>query len=168
MIYRGSFSKSIAPTLRVGYIVADWDVISRLLSIKTDGGTGAIEQMMLAEFARRTDAHLDALNIRLRAKDAICRLWRGVGRRLSSMRRRAGSSSGSPAGAGRYIRLAQVAREGDDQSGRRMGGKLRNRASPGGSVSRTPREAIRDGVAKLAEICQREFGVPVRSANVER
>jgi hypothetical protein len=27
---------------------------------------------------------------------------------------------------------------------------------------------IRDGIAKLAEISHREFGVPVRGANVER
>ena len=29
-------------------------------------------------------------------------------------------------------------------------------------------EAIRHGVATLAEVCHREFGVPVRSANVEQ
>jgi len=29
-------------------------------------------------------------------------------------------------------------------------------------------EAIRDGVATLAEVCRREFGVPTRIANVER
>ena len=29
-------------------------------------------------------------------------------------------------------------------------------------------EVIRDGVAKLAEVCHREFGVPIRSANVAR
>jgi 2-aminoadipate transaminase len=29
-------------------------------------------------------------------------------------------------------------------------------------------EEIRAGVAKLAEVCHREFGVPVRTANVQR
>jgi 2-aminoadipate transaminase len=29
-------------------------------------------------------------------------------------------------------------------------------------------ETIREGVAKLAEICNREFGVPTRIANVGR
>jgi 2-aminoadipate transaminase len=29
-------------------------------------------------------------------------------------------------------------------------------------------EQIREGVAILAEVCRREFGVPARSANVER
>jgi len=29
-------------------------------------------------------------------------------------------------------------------------------------------EAIRQGVAALADVCRREFGVPARSGNVER
>jgi 2-aminoadipate transaminase len=29
-------------------------------------------------------------------------------------------------------------------------------------------EQIKEGVAKLAEICRKEFGVPERSANVEK
>src|SRR5581483_10143607 len=36
VIHIGSFSKSIAPALRVGYIVADWSLISRMLTIKTE------------------------------------------------------------------------------------------------------------------------------------
>ena len=38
VIYCGSFSKSIAPALRVGFIVASWPVISQILSFKNDGG----------------------------------------------------------------------------------------------------------------------------------
>ena len=50
VIHIGSFSKSIAPALRVGYIVAGWNVLSRLLAMKTDAGSGALEQMVLAEY----------------------------------------------------------------------------------------------------------------------
>ena len=50
VIHIGSFSKSIAPALRVGYIVAPWAMLSRMLSIKSDAGSGAVEQMMLAEY----------------------------------------------------------------------------------------------------------------------
>ena len=50
VIHIGSFSKSIAPALRVGYIVAPWEVMSRTLALKTDAGSGALEQMVLAEF----------------------------------------------------------------------------------------------------------------------
>src|ERR1700704_1173393 len=46
VIHIGSFSKSIAPALRVGYVVAPWEVLSRLLSLKTDAGSGALEQMV--------------------------------------------------------------------------------------------------------------------------
>src|SRR5215468_9219746 len=53
VIHIGSFSKSIAPALRVGYIVARWEILSRLLGLKQDAGSGALEQMVLAEFCTR-------------------------------------------------------------------------------------------------------------------
>jgi len=56
VIYCGSFSKTIAPALRVGYLVAEWDVLSRLLAVKYDAGSGALEQMLLAEYC---SAHFD-------------------------------------------------------------------------------------------------------------
>ena len=69
VIHIGSFSKSIAPALRVGYIVAPWDVMSRALALKTDGGSGALEQMVLAEFCAGNFAkHVPALRRSLRAK----------------------------------------------------------------------------------------------------
>src|SRR5262249_52869820 len=34
VIHIGSFSKSIAPALRVGYVVAPWEVLSRMLPLK--------------------------------------------------------------------------------------------------------------------------------------
>src|SRR6202011_5487629 len=69
VIHIGSFSKSIAPALRVGYIVAGWDILSRMLALKTDAGSGALEQMVLAEFcaAHFTD-HVPRLTRGLRVK----------------------------------------------------------------------------------------------------
>jgi 2-aminoadipate transaminase len=62
VIYCGSFSKSIAPALRVGYLVADQPIIQQLLALKTDAGTGAMEQLTLAEFApSHFDAHVERL-----------------------------------------------------------------------------------------------------------
>ena len=74
VVYCGSFSKTLAPALRLGYIVADWPVISRLLALKTDAGSGALEQIVVAEYAAaHFDDHVDALTAVLRAKcDAIC------------------------------------------------------------------------------------------------
>src|SRR5205809_1846244 len=69
VIHIGSFSKSIAPALRVGYIVAHWDILSRILALKTDAGSGALEQMVLAEFcARHFAEHVPALRRGLRDK----------------------------------------------------------------------------------------------------
>src|SRR5207244_9731917 len=69
MIHIGSFSKSIAPALRVGYIVARWDILSRILPLKTDAGSGALEQMVLGEYCtRHFTEHVPELTRALRAK----------------------------------------------------------------------------------------------------
>src|SRR5215210_1640252 len=69
VIHVGSFSKSIAPALRVGYIVAPWDVMSRTLALKTDAGSGALEQMVLAEYcSKHFSKHVPELRRGLRAK----------------------------------------------------------------------------------------------------
>lgn len=175
VVYCGSFSKSIAPALRVGYIVADWPVMSRLLAVKTDGGTGALEQMVLAEYAgAKFHDHVEGLNRRLRGKrDAI----------VEALQREFGTAAEfSPPKGGIFVwvtlpevvdttRLAQIAgAEGvalnpgaewvaDPESGRHS---LRL------CFANPPVETIHAGIAKLAEICHREFGVPVRGANVER
>ena len=54
VIHIGSFSKSIAPALRVGYIVAEWSLLARMLAVKTDAGSGALERRWCsANFAPR-------------------------------------------------------------------------------------------------------------------
>jgi 2-aminoadipate transaminase len=69
VIHIGSFSKSIAPALRVGYIVAAWDVLARVLALKTDAGSGALEQMVLGEFCSAHFAeHVPKLTRGLREK----------------------------------------------------------------------------------------------------
>jgi 2-aminoadipate transaminase len=69
VIHIGSFSKSIAPALRVGYVVASWSVMSRILPMKTDAGSGALEQMVLAEYCTGNfTRHVPQLRKSLRAK----------------------------------------------------------------------------------------------------
>ena len=69
VIHIGSFSKSIAPALRVGFIVAPWEMMSRMLALKTDAGSGALEQMVLAEYcAPHFATHVPKLTRGLRAK----------------------------------------------------------------------------------------------------
>jgi len=69
VIYCGSFSKSVAPALRVGYIIADQPVIQQLLALKTDAGTGSLEQLALAEFCPNNfNDHVARLITALQAK----------------------------------------------------------------------------------------------------
>ena len=50
MLHIGSFSKTLGPGTRLGYIVAEWEVMSRLLSRKNDAGTGVMDQMIVADY----------------------------------------------------------------------------------------------------------------------
>ena len=69
VIHIGSFSKSLAPALRLGYVSAPWEVTRRLLACKNDGGTPAIEQMVVADFfGAHFDDHVGGLKRRLRDK----------------------------------------------------------------------------------------------------
>ncbi|MBS0560648.1 MAG: PLP-dependent aminotransferase family protein [Proteobacteria bacterium] len=62
VVHIGSFSKTLAPALRVGYAAAPWPILSRLIACKGDGGTGAVDQMVVAEyFSRNFDAHVGKL-----------------------------------------------------------------------------------------------------------
>ena len=71
VIHIGSFSKTLAPALRLGYVVADWQFMSRMVAIKTQGdsGTGALEQMVVAEyFSQHFESHVDELSGTLKEK----------------------------------------------------------------------------------------------------
>ena len=175
VIHIGSFSKSIAPALRVGYIVAEWALLSRMLALKTDAGSGALEQMALGEYC---PAHFDA---------HVPPLTRGLRKKLETLMDALNEQFGTAAefddpkgGIFLWIKLpdavdtmklyqaglaAGVAiNPGPEWSTDKAHGKSRMRlcfASPS-------HEAIRAGVATLAEVCRREFGVPERIGNVER
>ncbi len=175
VIFVGSFSKSIAPALRVGYIVAKWDILSRILGLKQDAGSGALEQMVLAEFCRRHfTSHVPKLNKALSAKLQVLR---------EALAEQFGTAAefGNPPG-GIYlwiklpdvvdtVKLAQAAQAagvslnpGPEWSTDKAYARSRLRLC----FANPEPEVIRQGVATLAEICRREFGVPLRSANIDR
>ncbi|HEX2827726.1 MAG TPA: PLP-dependent aminotransferase family protein [Burkholderiales bacterium] len=166
VIYIGSFSKSIAPALRVGYIVAPWDVMKHTLALKTDGGSGALEQMVLGEYCARNFAkHVPELRRGLRAKLETL---------MESLREHFGDAaefSDAQGGIFLWVKLpdgvdamklyehalaAGVAiNPGPQWSVNKAHAASRLRlcfASPS-------HEEIHQGVAKLAEVCRREFGV---------
>jgi 2-aminoadipate transaminase len=175
VIHIGSFSKSIAPALRVGYIVAPWNVLSRMLALKTDAGSGALEQMVLAEYCTpHFNSHVPKLTRGLRAKlDTL----------MEALSEQFGTSAEFEDPRGGIflwvklpdhvdtLKLYQAAlaagvaiNPGPEWSTDKAHAGSRLRlcfASPS-------HEQIREGVAVLAEVCRREFGVPARSANVEK
>lgn len=175
VVYCGSFSKSLAPALRVGFIVADWAVISRLLPLKGDGGTGAIEQMALAGYiADQFDAHVDALRGTLKAKaDAL----------VEALGEHFGAAAEFDVPAGGIFLWVTLPKEVDTTRLFQAAGAEGVAINPGREWSTDPGyggrrirlcfanpsvETIREGVAKLADICHREFGVPLRSGNIAR
>lgn len=69
VLHIGSFSKNLSPALRLGYILAPWEVLSQMLACKNDGGTGALGQMVVADyFQNNYQAHLDQLCASLKHK----------------------------------------------------------------------------------------------------
>jgi 2-aminoadipate transaminase len=174
VIHIGSFSKSIAPALRVGFIVAPWAMLSRMLALKTDAGSGALEQMVLSEYcAPHFTSHVPKLTRGLRAKlDTL----------MEALNEQFGTSAefcDPKGGIFLWVKLpdnvdtlklyqaalaAGVAiNPGPEWSTDKAyaGSRLRLCfASPS-------HQEIREGVAVLAEVCRKEFGVPARIANVE-
>jgi 2-aminoadipate transaminase len=175
VIHIGSFSKSIAPALRVGFVVAPWDLMSRMLALKTDAGSGALEQMVLAEYCRPHFAtHVPALTRALRTKlDTL----------MEALNEQFGTSAEFEEPKGGIflwmklpdhvdtLKLYQAAlaagvsiNPGPEWSTNKSHSSARLRlcfASP-------THQQIREGVAVLADVCRKEFGVPARIANVQK
>jgi 2-aminoadipate transaminase len=175
VIHIGSFSKSIAPALRVGFIVARWDVLSRMLAHKIDAGSGALEQMVLAEYCT---PHFT---------EHVPKLRRGLRKKLDTLMDALNAEFGTAAefdepkgGIFLWVKLPDnvdttelyaaalpegvAINPGPQWSTNATHSKSRMRlcfASP-------THDEIRQGIAKLAEVCHLEFGVPLRSANIGR
>ena len=69
VLHIGSFSKSLGPGIRLGYVVASWDVMSRLISRKNDAGTGVMDQMIVGDyFSNHYDDHIQDMRRGLKRK----------------------------------------------------------------------------------------------------
>src|SRR3954454_5480518 len=175
VIHIGTFSKSIAPALRVGFLVAPWPIMSRILPLKTDAGSGSLEQMVLAEYcAPHFAAHLPKLRKALRKK--VETLMEALNEQFGT----AAEFDDPKGGIFLWVKLPDnvdtmklyqaalkegvAINPGNEWSTDKAHSRSRLRlcfASP-------THQQIREGVAILAEVCRREFGVPTRSANVEK
>jgi 2-aminoadipate transaminase len=175
VVHIGSFSKSIGPALRVGYIVAPWELMSRMLPLKQDAGSGAIEQMVLAEYCSpHFEERIDKLRQGLRAKrDTMTEA-------LNEQFGTAAEFEDTKGGMFLWVKLpdnvdtlklyqsalaAGVAiNPGPEWSVDEAHAKSRMRLCFAGPTH----DEIRQGIAVLAEVCHREFGVPKTISNVKR
>jgi 2-aminoadipate transaminase len=175
VVHIGSFSKTLAPALRVGYAIAPWPLLSRMIASKGDSGTGAVDQMVVAEyFSRSFDSHVRSLTDVLHHKrdtmieaveqhfGSAAELWRPEG------------------GIFLWFKLP------DSVDVRKL---VKPAADAGIAFNPGPEWAcdadaakshlrlcfglpspqqIRDGVAAFARVCYEQTGIPAISANVRR
>jgi len=175
VIHIGSFSKTLAPALRLGYVAADWEFLSRMVAIKsaTDSGTGALEQMVVAEyFSKHFQDHVDELSAALKGKldtmvEAVARefgtavepwvpkggifLWLKLPDQVDTMK------LVQPA-----LNAGIAFNPGPEWAVDGAAAKSRLRLCFG----LTTKEEIRDGVAAFAKVCYEEFGIPEQSGNI--
>jgi 2-aminoadipate transaminase len=175
VVHIGSFSKSLAPALRVGYAVAEWPVLSRMISSKTDSGTGALDQMIIAEyFSKSFDKHIDALSGVLKEK---------LDTMVEAVEREFGTTAEMwkpKGGIFLWFKLPDtvdvrklVKPAADAGINFNPGPEWVCNPEPAKSYMRLcfalpSKQQIREGVAALAQVCYEQTGIPVRSANVER
>ena len=175
VIHLGSFSKCLAPALRLGYIIAEWEIMRRLLPLKGDSGTGALDQMIVAEyFSKNFNQHLGHLNGVLHDK---------LKAMVDAVEREFGASAECWAPKGGIFLWIKLP-EGIDTR------KLLKPAAEAGIIfnegpawavsphnssnhlrlcfAMPSKQVIRDGVAAFAQVCYEQTGIPLRSANVQR
>jgi len=178
VIHIGSFSKTLAPSLRLGYAIADWQAMSRLVACKreTDSGTGALDQMVVAEyFSQNFDDHVGGLTETLHQKlDAMVEaVEREFGTAIEKMWKPKG-------GIFLWLKLPDRIDVTKLVAPAAKAGVVFN---PGPEWSCDPdttkshlrlcfalpsKDMIREGVAAFARVCYEETGIPEQSANVRR
>ena len=81
-IYVASFSKNIAPGMRLGYVTAPPPLMDRIAAIKGTGGVSEFTAMAVYRFAQTgLDAHIERARARLQQSATRCwRRWNAPGR----------------------------------------------------------------------------------------
>jgi 2-aminoadipate transaminase len=176
VIHIGSFSKTLAPSLRLGYAVAVPEVMSRLVACKreADSGTGALDQMVVAEyFSQNFGEHVGGLTQTLRDKlDAMVEaVEREFGTTVEKMWKPKG-------GIFLWLKLPDRVDVTKLVAPAAKAGVVFNpgpewSCNPGESKSHLrlcfalpSKDDIRAGVAAFARVCFEENGIPEQSANI--
>jgi 2-aminoadipate transaminase len=178
VIHIGSFSKTLAPSLRLGYAVAVPEVLSRLVACKreADSGTGALDQMVVAEyFSQNFDDHVGGLTQTLHEK--LDTMVEAVEREFGTAIEKMWYPKG---GIFLWLKLPDrvdvtklVAPAAKAGVAFNPGPEWSCNASETKSHLRLcfalpSKGAIREGVAEFARVCFEETGIPERSANIRR
>ena len=159
----------------VGTEVADGAVLRRMVACKSDGGTGALDQMVIAEyFATHFDAHIAHLSVVLEEKldvmvEAVAQKF---GTSMQVFRPKGGIFLWMKLPDGVDVRtLVQPAAKaglvfnaGPDWAcdGAAAAPYLRL------CFAMPSKEVIRAGVAAFAKVCFEQIGIPVHGDNVRR
>ena len=175
VLHIGSFSKFLAPALRLGFLVAPHEVVQRLITLKQDAGIGALEQMVTAEYlSRHFETHVDYLKNGLRRKLQVL---------ASALDEHFGTSADFQIPRGGMFLWVRLPEGVDTRALVAPAGEAGVAFDDGPSWSvdgdgarrflrlcfALPEESdIHEGIARLAEVFHRQTGIPPRSANVER
>lgn len=173
VIHIGSFSKTLAPALRMAYAVAPWPVLSRLVALKTDAGSGAVEQMLVAEyFGKHFDSHVAALSGVLEEK---------LRTMVEAVEREFGASAELFVPKGGIFLWLKLPEQVDVTTLVKPAAEKGIQFNPGPEWAVDPasaksqlrlcfalpsKEEIREGVAAFARVCFEQTGIPPRSGNV--
>ena len=167
VIHIGSFSKNLSPSLRLGYVVAPWEVMSQLLACKTDSGTGALSQMVVADyFQNHYEEHMDTLRSGMKRKLQVL---------LSALDQHFGSVIEyrvPPGGMFLWVKFPPGVDTKKVEAPAQAAGIAFNAGPDWAADPESARnylrlcyalpsdQQIRTGIAKLAEVFKREVGIP--------
>jgi len=175
VIHIGSFSKTLSPALRLGYVVCDWEFMSRMIAIKTErfSHTGALEQMVVAEyFSKHFQPHVDKLAGTLKEK---------LDTMVEALEREFGTACEPWLPKGGIYLWMKLPDQVDVRKLVQPALKAGIAFNPGpewavdGAAAKsrlrlcfalTSKEEIRDGVAAFAKVCYEETGIPEQSGNI--
>ena len=173
VVHIGSFSKTLAPALRLGYATGDWDILGRMAALKSDGGTGALDQMITCEyFTTYFDKHVEHLTGVL--KDKLDCMIEAVeaefGSHMTLFKPKGGiflwmklpDNVDVRKLVGPAAKAGIVFNPGPEWSLLGDGAKSHLRLC----FALNSKENIRAGVAKFAKVCFEETGIPPQSRNV--